>query len=342
MLPAHPYARTRIHTSTHKRHTYKAYEHTADKTEADTDTHTHTHTHTHTECCQFVYAHVRACVRRARVCVHARACVRACVRVCARVRACVLVRVCVWVCARARQPHVECIRARRASAARARLAGRSGKQKANRAETVAALEVGGDGRLQIVRLVQDAGAQVRQGLQQVGEALPLQNEHRHLLRRRDPHFHAAAFAPSRAAPGIGSIVRRRAARGALRLGRPGGLARKDRRAATTLPPAFRTDDSAAGGAPRHVPCRRASPMPRRGGPAARSPRRGPDPRQGPLEAARARARTLFPSFCHGRQALPHCRDEQRGDERATSRPRHGVAAVTDVMGPLGTGCSKGV
>ena len=101
MLPAHPYARTRIHTSTNKRHTYKAYEHTADKTEADTDTHTHTHTHTHGMLSVCVCARACLCASCARMCACARVraclcacvCARACVRACARVR--------VGVCTRA-------------------------------------------------------------------------------------------------------------------------------------------------------------------------------------------------------------------------------------------------
>lgn len=68
-------------------------------------------------------------------------------------------------------------------------------------------------------MVQDAGAQARQRLQKVGQALPLEYECRHLLRRRDPHFHASLALPSPVL-GIIACIRHRAARRALRLGRP--------------------------------------------------------------------------------------------------------------------------
>jgi len=103
VLPAHPYARTRIHTSTHKRHTYKAYEHTADKTEADTDTHTHTHTHTRNVVSLCMRTCVPVCVVRAYVCMRARACVLVCVCVRACVRACLCA--CACGCVHARGNH---------------------------------------------------------------------------------------------------------------------------------------------------------------------------------------------------------------------------------------------
>ena len=204
-------------------------------------------------------------------------------------------------------------------------------------------------------MVQDAGAQARQRLQEVGQALPLEYDCRHLLWRRDPHFHDALAQPSPTL-GILAVVRDRAARGALRLGRPrAGI--PPRLAAVPGSSVFRrstpapwTAVSAQEGkrrrlrpqlSGRRARCRTAAGRRARPGKkwevaAARGRRTG---KRGRTQAASRRSQrglcaqsgTPSRAYGHGHTRL-QCREEQRRDEPccAAHRVKSILAVVTAI------------